>query len=331
MEKSLKVQLVDKELYNFDETVPTLTIAKYLFKKYPETFINVEDVRHIIRKFRGAHSAHTYKDSAHLRENRTPKKALDEYNFKPIDLSLEDYIFPHFKPLILSDLHIPYHSAKEIEIAIEHGLKYNVDSIYLNGDILDCARISKWNVDPKMVNFETERDMFWDFIEYIRQFELPIYFKIGNHEARIDSYLRRNSPELAGLPELMITKLLHLEELGITVINDRQLCKMGKLDVIHGHEFGESYFSPVNPARGLFLRAKSSVLAGHQHQTSEHHENNLKGDSMACFSIGCLCNLKPQYRPFAFTKWNYGFAKVEIEADGSFEVHNKRIIDLKVR
>jgi hypothetical protein len=101
--------------------------------------------------------------------------------------------------------------------------------------------------------------------------------------------------------------------------------------VIHGHEFGESVFSPVNPARGLFLKAKCSVLAGHNHQTSQHHENNLKGDSMACFSTGALCQLTPEYRPFAFTKWNHGFAIVEIEESGIFEVHNYRVIDGKAR
>ncbi|MEO7171316.1 hypothetical protein, partial [Flavobacterium sp.] len=106
---------------------------------------------------------------------------------------------------------------------------------------------------------------------------------------------------------------------------------MGKLDVIHGHEFGKSVFSPVNPARGYFNRAKSSVLAGHCHQTSEHHENNLKRDSMACFTTGALCNLSPKYSPFAFTKWNLGFADVEIEDDGQFIVNNYRIIDGKAR
>jgi hypothetical protein len=52
---------------------------------------------------------------------------------------------------------------------------------------------------------------------------------------------------------------------------------------------------------------------------------------MACFSIGCLCQLTPKYRPFAYTKWNHGFAIVEIDGDGSFEVNNYRIIKGKVR
>lgn len=330
-DKRIQRITVEKELANFDETVPSWTIAKYLFKKYPELFHNADYARGYVRKARGNMGGNNYKDTTFHRENRTVHRALAEYNFKPIDLSIEDFDFLDKKPLILSDIHIPYHAINEVELAINHGLKYGIDSIYLNGDILDCGKISKWAVDPKMVNFEAEREMFWSFIEYLKQLNIPIYFKIGNHEVRIERYLQTRSPELAGLPELTISNILHLDELGLIVINDKQVCNMGKLIVIHGHEFGETIFSPVNPARGLFLKAKSSTLCGHYHQTSEHHENNLKGDSMACFSTGALCNLKPNYRPFAYTKWNYGFAKVEIEESGDFEVHNKRIINGSVR
>jgi hypothetical protein len=41
--------------------------------------------------------------------------------------------------------------------------------------------------------------------------------------------------------------------------------------------------------------------------------------------------MSPDYRPFGFTKWNHGFAVVEIEKNGYFTVHNKRIIEGKVR
>ena len=37
--------------------------------------------------------------------------------------------------------------------------------------------------------------------------------------------------------------------------------------------------------------------------------------------------LAPEYRPFAFTKWNLGAAWVEVYEDGSFMVDNFRIIE----
>ena len=74
---------------------------------------------------------------------------------------------------------------------------------------------------------------------------------------------------------LGFSHFLRLEEHGITYIPDNQQIKAGKLNIIHGHEFGGSFFNPVNAARGLFMRAKASVLAGHNHQTSEHQEGNI--------------------------------------------------------
>jgi hypothetical protein len=127
----------------------------------------------------------------------------------------------------------------------------------------------------------------------------------------------------------MLENIFELQDLGIELIESRSRALFGSLNVIHGHEFGQSFFNPVNPARGLFLRAKTSTLAGHNHQTSSHHENNLNGKPTACFSMGCLCDLSPEYRPFAGTKWNHGFAIVDLDGE-TFRVHNHRIINGEV-
>jgi hypothetical protein len=140
----------------------------------------------------------------------------------------------------------------------------------------------------------------------------------------------QNAGELLNLPELSFTKLIKAEEYGVTVLSNDPI-KLGKLNVMHGHEFGESFFSPVNPARGLFLRAKASTIVGHYHQPSEHTESNINGDQTACYSTGCLCELNPDYRPFAYTKWMHGFAIVEVDAQGGFTVSNKKIVNGSIR
>ena len=98
--------------------------------------------------------------------------------------------------------------------------------------------------------------------------------------------------------------------------------KAGDLNIIHGHEFGGSVFSPVNIARGLFLRGKVSAMQGHNHQSSEHSESNMNGELTTTWSLGCLCELHPAYLPI--NKWNHGFAIVDIDGQ-NFEVRNKRI------
>lgn len=307
--------------------VNTWTLAKMIVAKYPD--LKADNVRSVIRYYRGNKGVEARKKAS----NKQFFRASDgSYNLKAVNISTQDFIFPHKKPLIVSDIHLPYHDIDAIEIALEKAYKNNVDSIYLNGDILDFYQVSRFTKEGGAMSIKEERDMFFEFIGWIKSnFDVPIYYKAGNHEERLAKYINDKAPDLAQLPELSLSGFLKLDELDVQFVDGRQKALMGKLIVVHGHEFGESIFSPVNPARGLFLRAKSSTLAGHNHQTSEHHENNLKNDSMACFSTGCLCQLTPNYRPFAYTKWNHGFAIVEIDEDESFEVSNYRIIDGKVR
>ena len=307
--------------------VNSLTLAKIICAKYPD--FTIDQVRSSIRYYRGNKGTRNRND---IKLKQFMRANDGNYNIKAVNISTQDFIFPHKKPLIVSDIHLPYHDINAIEIALEKAYKDNVDSIYLNGDILDFYQVSRFTKEGGAMSIKEERDMFFEFIGWINEnFNVPIYFKAGNHEERLAKYINEKAPDLAQLPELSLSGFLKLDELDIQFVDGRQKAMMGKLIVVHGHEFGESIFSPVNPARGLFLRAKSTTLAGHNHQTSEHHENNLKNDSMACFSTGCLCQLTPNYRPFAYTKWNHGFAIVEIDEDESFEVSNYRIIDGKVR
>jgi hypothetical protein len=49
---------------------------------------------------------------------------------------------------------------------------------------------------------------------------------------------------------------------------------------------------------------------------------------VACWTVGCLCELHPEYRPM--NNWNNGFAIIEQLGEGEFLVDNKRVINGKV-
>lgn len=329
---SVKGEIILPYLRKYPD-IASRTLARMIMEENPNVWSNIDAVRNSIKMYRGSNGDKHRKivrDEVFTSPFKNPQEYFEKIKAKKI--GIDQYNFPHRKPLILSDIHFPYHAEDELLIALEHGYKQGCDSIYLNGDVLDCHTISRFLKEGGAPSFNEEREMFWQFIEYVKsKWDVPIYYKLGNHEERWQHYLSRQVPELFDVADLKFENVMKFDEYGIVQVEARQKVQMGKLIVIHGHEFGESVFSPVNPARGLFLRAKSSVLAGHNHQTSEHHENNLKGDSLACFSVGCLCQLAPNYRPFAYTKWNHGFAIVGIDDDGSFEVDNYRIIDKKVR
>lgn len=323
----LKKDIVVPYLERFPDT-PSQTLAKMILADRPDFFNSLDTARRYIRALRG-NAGETKREME--KDKRFFRSSEGNYKIKQVNIKTEDFIFPHKKPLILSDIHMPYHEIDAIEISLEYGYKNKIDSIYLNGDVLDFFKISRYTKDGNAMSIKEERDMFFEFIAWLKSnFDVPIFFKVGNHEERLSKYIMDKSPELASLPELTLAQFLKLDDLGITFVDARQKCLMGELIVIHGHEFGESFFNPVNPARGMFNKAKCSVLAGHNHQTSVHDESSLRGEGMTCYSTGALCQLTPDYRPFAYTKWNHGFAMVEIDNDGSFEVHNKRIKKGKV-
>ncbi len=120
-----------------------------------------------------------------------------------------------------------------------------------------------------------------------------------------------------------------LPNIDIDFVDDKRIIKANDLNIVHGHEFASSIMSPVNIARGLYLRAKSNAVCGHHHRSSEHTEMNIEGKIVTTWSVGCLSELHPQYMPI--NSWNHGFLIVELHQNKKeFTVHNKRIFKGKV-
>lgn len=249
----------------------------------------------------------------------------------PIDRSSQPYILESEGWwLVLSDTHFPFHDNSTIELAIKEAIKYKVAGVLLNGDILDFHELSRFDKTPDDPRYTSEIGMGREFLRWLRH-KLPkarIVYKDGNHEERLYSYLCNKAPALFGLDVLTIPNLLQFENFGIEHVSERRVIKAGRLHIIHGHEYRPNIQAPVNPARGLFLRAKSVALTSHFHQTSEHHEPTISGKAQGAWSIGCACNLSPRY--MSLNKWNLGFALVEIKSDGDFAVTNLRNIGGKI-
>lgn len=312
----------------------TQTLARMILKNHPELFGNLDQVRSRVRHRRGANGEGRGTYTELHREQKPIREWMQHFSLPEEREGVDPYIIPTGvkKTLLFGDVHLPYHEYEAVAVMLEYADKQNVDSVIINGDLLDFYKLSRFTKDPTRRSFTYELDMAAEFFEMLRGIfpTQEIYYKMGNHEDRYETYLKLKAPELFGDTHYSLEDRLNLASYKIRYIESSRLIKYGKLNIIHGHEFGGSFFNPVNPARGLFMRAKCNIIAGHNHQTSEHHENNLNGESMATWSIGCLCQLDPEYRPFAFTKWNWGFGILEKEQDGSFRVQNKRIIKGKV-
>lgn len=305
--------------------MPTRKLARIMYGENRLDFIDYEQARAYLRAIEGKHGKKTTNQTkvTHKKEEHRP---MNPYNLPSSDETIyEPFTINGERILILSDIHLPYHSVPAITAAFDWAKKRKPDTILLNGDIIDCHQQSDFVRDPKKKNFAAELRTLEDFITSIRSAfpKASIIYKEGNHEERYNRFLYMKAGELVGVDEFALENIIRRRAGEIEYVGQKRVMKAGELNIIHGHEFGGGIFSPVNIARGLFLRAKVSCLQGHNHQTSEHTESNMNGKITTTWSVGCLSELHPEYLPL--NKWNHGFAFVEVDKDGDFEVQNKRI------
>jgi len=228
--------------------------------------------------------------------------------------------------LIMSDLHFPYHNIRAITETLNYGIAKKIDAILINGDGMDCFLLSKFNPDPRKRPLSEELKSFEEFLKIIRNIA-PVFFKLGNHEERLEHYLIRNAPVVLGIEEFELENLLHCRANNIEVIKDQRIIYIGHLPVLHGHEVRLMGVA-VNPARSLFLKTKKTALCGHLHRTSQHNESALDGKLISTWSTGHLGEEHPKYA--RINNWNHGCCRVEVDELGNFEVINLRINNNKL-
>jgi len=232
---------------------------------------------------------------------------------------------------VLSDVHVPYHDEQAVRAAVDCIASEKPAALLLNGDLADFYSISRHEKNPKHRNFKRELEDVRQFLRWVReQFpHVPIVAKAGNHEERFEKWLWQHAPEISDEPIMGLANWLGLKDLDITLVGDKRIVMAGELPILHGHEKGNGISSPVNQARGAFLRLHHTVLEGHGHRTSTHSEPDMFGRETVCFSTGCLCDLRPAYA--VLNKWNHGAALVNVHESGEFDVRNFRIANGKVR
>jgi predicted phosphodiesterase len=302
-----------------------LGLAKKLRTDHPECFSSAEQARGFIRKIRGAHGKRSKRQATQPRPKghagTKPKlpPSLAE-SWLPFDLGSDCTVG------VISDTHIPYHSESALYSAVNTLKKRKPTVLLINGDFADFYQISRWQKHPERRRFSEERKSIIEALNFLRDTfgrDCRIVYKLGNHEERWNHFIWNRAPEIYDIPAAQIDTLLEFERNGIELVTDQRVVLAGKLAIAHGHELGRGIFSPVNPARGAFLRTHHTILVGHSHQTSGHADTNLWHDETFVWSTGCLCNLNPEYA--RVNRWNHGFAFVEVYKDSTFDVHNMRV------
>lgn len=310
-----KTDIAKKHIKENEGKLSKRALAKLIYDLYPKHFTSVEDARCFIRYAVGEYGEKK-RNTTNIVKWNIPEG--DKYEYK-------DFIMPQSasRLLILPDMHFPHHDVKALETALNDGIKNNCNSILINGDGLDFHKLSKYTKDKSNKEISEELEYFRLFLKELKKnFDVPIYYKVGNHEYRYHRFLSEN-PQILGIKELDFQSIMRFGEYGITEIKSDQKIVCGQFNLWHGHEFMGS--GGVWPAKWLFERTLESGACGHFHRISAFHAK--QGDkNIDSYSMGCLCDLRPKYIPHqrATQKWSHGYGILNWDKE-KYEFFNKEI------
>lgn len=333
--ESAESRLIVEALVKWTE-LPSRTIARKLIQDNPGVWLkrDLDNVRTRVRYLRGKHGQRDRSNRGSLGFAKQlspsvphdPRKYIppsDEKEFLPF--ILDPRLNRDAKIDVMGDLHFPYHSVKAVKAMLDKMDEEPPDIILLNGDTLDFYKLSRFMKDPRCRSVKGEIAIANEFLDALEE-RFPKARKIwkdGNHDERLDHYIMQCAPEIYDLKTTTVAEQMELADRGWEYVTEKRPIYAGKLNIIHGHEYPTPVLGPVNAARGLFLRTKACALVNHHHQTSEHSEPDIRDSLIACWSLGCLCELHPAYA--RFNKWNHGYARVRLAQNGDFQVTNRRI------
>lgn len=250
--------------------------------------------------------------------NRCKEKSLD---------NAEDFKIQ--KTVLLPDIHYPFYEERVMDAIDEFIIDYEPDELVYMGDQLSLDCISGWNKRKPLLKeghrLIEDYDEFNEHIlvnhENITNPDTRRVFMIGNHEQRIEWYCEEH-PELKGMIDFQ--RHLKLEERGYKIIPFNEIYKIGKLNIIHGF-----YWTKFHAAKTLDS-FEGNVVYAHVHNPQMYAKVtpvDIKGYHSAT-ALGCICNIKPDYKKNVPNFWQNGFGIIEhLPASGFFNLYPITIVE----
>ena len=151
-----------REKYGWD--MPTLKLARIVYKDNPLIFRDVEAARLTLRGIEG-------KALNRVKVRKVvPERPKNPYNLPASDEAIyQPYELKAKRLLVLSDIHIPYHNIESLTCAFDYAKKEKPDAILLNGDTLDFFGLSKFIKDPKKRSVAHELQAFKELMEVLHK------------------------------------------------------------------------------------------------------------------------------------------------------------------
>ncbi len=173
--------------------------------------------------------------------------------------------------LICSDLHVPYHCPKYLNLTYKILKHTKFDGIVQLGDALDFWQLSTYDKDPSRKNTVFDDIEDWNKIltkwASLLSRNAEIHLLEGNHEYRLHRYVARHAKDLheivRPLPDLL--NLKPRNESGHVVFKWHKYskwdsCRLGDCTLLHGFYFNQ-HVAATNLAK-----YRTNIICGHTHR-----------------------------------------------------------------
>lgn len=202
---------------------------------------------------------------------------------------------------IIPDAHVPYHNKKAWKLMITALKDFKPDRIICLGDLADFYKISHYSKDPtRMESFDTEISMVNKALDDLDSLEAKHkIFIAGNHEDRLERYLKNKAPELFNL--IKIKEILELGRRNWKYVPYKEHYKLGK--VYYAHDIGTTSRYQVYKCLETY---QHSIVTGHTHRFAAVIEGNNIGEFRISAQFGWLGDVtKIDYLHKAIARKNY--------------------------
>lgn len=305
-------------------------IATVIFNENPGLYTCVESARKAILKV-------THCSGSGLRERfKKDEEIAKLFALIPEQITEyktdEPFIMPvaNNKILAMADLHDRFYNRKAFEIAVERGIKNNCNAVFINGDLMDFYGFSKFDKNPNILSVmgvEDTREWVTDILTLLQDVFGYVVVKMGNHDCHRERAIMKKAENM---PELMdyvsFENYISFDGSNVQVVDEHRHVKIGKLNAFHGHEYYGG--GGIHVAWNRLHKAFDSVISAHSHKAQSVVKPDINGDIFGSWTLGCMCGLSPRYCPK--NDWTNGFAIIETEASGDFEVQNMVIHGSKI-
>lgn len=215
---------------------------------------------------------------------------------------------------VVPDMHWPYACRESWKVYLSVIANMNKgDEVVIIGDFADYLAVSSHAKDPDRMPFADEVEAVNEALDELAVIAskagVSVVFCQGNHEFRLERYLRDKAPELFGI--VKAEKLLNIRLRGWKWVPYKSVYKAGKVHFTH-----DVGVSGKHAAMRSLEAFGGNLVIGHTHRGGVAYAGNIRGEQHFCLNVGHGLDTEHidyMHKFKAEKDWQKGFGFIQVD------------------